>query len=393
MKVPWWIALACAVGGLLAGWGLASRDAGNEVAGGVDSTAGRAGPAKSGMRPEPRVRSRVGELRQEIRGASPDKIPQLLYRALEVGDPIDRQLLVGEALLGMDETNWEEIMATFGRITRETGRTHGTEWTNALLMVGRRAGPEGMGLWQKLGMGGYSKQTWNCMYGWGAENPAEAMAWLEGMGPDLDEHRRRLIPAVVSGAALVDGELGMRMLAALPPDERAACLGPFISNLVQNGGNQAVVDWAIGTANQTAGDDPGFAAQAVSLAVQRLCDAAVTAKGGTKQAAALLTRLGEGTELPPELLGGALSRFHGADPLNLVRDLGTAVGMDDAALRSQLTRRAVMQVAMRNPDDLLGWMNDNRELPRGEEFLAAADEVLRQQGRADLADRLGEADP
>ena len=108
----------------------------------------RAGERSTADRPV----TRGARLRQEIRSVSTDRIPDLVFRALENGDPILRQQLMSELYSRMDAGNYRRMMEEILHVSDATGREYPEEYLLMAMRAGQIAGQEAMEGWKAKGI-------------------------------------------------------------------------------------------------------------------------------------------------------------------------------------------------------------------------------------------------
>ncbi len=186
--------------------------------------------------------SQGGRLRQEIRTAAPKDLASILFRSLEVPDPILRRQLVLELYARMDASNFAEMVDSVARVSLETGRENNDEWLVANTRAGQVGGAAAMEKWNKPGLR-TTDQGRQTMWGWASVDPDAAKRWLDAATDLSPGERAALLGCVTSGAVNCDPERAKKMLADLPEQERMSCVTPFIRHLVQNTGKEGAMDW------------------------------------------------------------------------------------------------------------------------------------------------------
>jgi hypothetical protein len=140
----------------------------------------------------------------------------------------------------MTAENWQDVVATFGEISRTSGRDPADEWKLALFRSGQVAGAEAMESYLQEGLDKGTTRSWHTLYGWAARDPGAALAWLGKAEADGHKASNELYAAVISGAALNNPEEALKLLDELPAHRRSGCAGNLVWNVVQNGGTQAL---------------------------------------------------------------------------------------------------------------------------------------------------------
>ena len=221
--------------GILLGKGPLSPD---PVSGNAADTAGKGSrSAKSGRPGETRsLHPGVSTIRQ----AAPSELAALVEQAATMTDPVEIRRLLSECLLHMTSENWKEVIATFGDISKTTGRDPAEEWKLALFRSGQIAGAEAMDFYLAAGLKDHGSQCWNTLYGWASKDPRDALAWLAKAEADGQPITRDHYTALLAGAALSNPQDALKLLGEIPADKRKGCSGHFVWNVVQNGGIQAL---------------------------------------------------------------------------------------------------------------------------------------------------------
>ena len=200
-------------------------------------------PSRTGDRPSPEAANTAfAKLRQEIRTAPSDKLPGLVYRALESADPFVQRPLLDELYARMDASNFLAMTEELNRISRETGRAHYEEWLLIHTRAGQVAGQATMDRWSESNAlnGQLAERS---LWGWASSDPDAARKWLDehaDLAPDL---RGKLLSTILSGAIINDADRAIAMLSQLPEAERDRCANAFTSQLIQNSGKDRALEW------------------------------------------------------------------------------------------------------------------------------------------------------
>jgi hypothetical protein len=197
-----------------------------------DTAAAGSRPGKTGRAANTSLHPGVSTIRQ----ADPAELAALAAQAASMSDPVEIRRLLAECLLHMTAENWRDVIASFDRISKATGRDQADEWKLALFRSGQLAGPEAMDLLATAGLKDNKQQCWQTLYGWGTKDARGALAWLakaeaEGRATTNDHYT-----ALISGAALSDPHDALKLLEEIPAERRKDCAGNLVWNLVQNGG-------------------------------------------------------------------------------------------------------------------------------------------------------------
>jgi hypothetical protein len=175
-----------------------------------------------------------------IRKATPAGLASLTGHAAMMPDPIEARRLVSECLLNMTAANWQDVVASFGNVTRTTGRDPAEDWKLALFRSGQVAGGEAMDFYLGEGLKNRGTQAWQTLYGWGTKDPRAALAWLAKAEAEGHATANEHYSAVISGAALSQPEDALKLLGEIPSARRKGCAGNLVWNVVQNGGIDAL---------------------------------------------------------------------------------------------------------------------------------------------------------
>lgn len=175
-----------------------------------------------------------------IRKATPAGLASLTGHAAETPDPIEARRLVSECLLNMTASNWQDVVASFGKVSATTGRDPADDWKLALFRSGQVAGSEAMDSYLEAGLKNRGMQSWQTLYGWGSKDPRAALAWLTKAEAEGHATANEHYSAVISGAALSQPDDALKLLAEIPAARRKDCAGNLVWNVVQNGGTDAL---------------------------------------------------------------------------------------------------------------------------------------------------------
>ena len=185
--------------------------------------------------------TRGARLRNEIRSTPADRIPELVFRALETGDPILRRQLMSELYGRMDATNYRRMMEEILHVSDATGREYPEEYLLMAIRAGQIAGQGAMEGWKTKGI--ETEAASKTLTGWAHMDPEAARRWLEA-NPDLAPGvRNKLLNALLTGTMANDPENATRLYASLPEEDRDRCLATLTNQIVQIAGKEAGVDW------------------------------------------------------------------------------------------------------------------------------------------------------
>jgi hypothetical protein len=253
--------------GFIAGRISSSSVAGHDHSNG-ESTAGTA-PLKTRVGERPPVErpsSQGARLKQEIRAQSADRIPQLVFKALETGDPILRRQLMSDLYSRMDHTNYREMMNQILEISNTTAREYPEEYLLMSMRAGQIAGQEVMEDWKKEGIA--TEAASKSFAGWAHVDPASAKAWLDSQTDLHPGARHKLLNTLIAGTMVHDPAKAREMLSSMPQADRDACLNTFTNNIVQAAGKDAGYEWL--KTIQSNPQDPDFAKRATTSIFDRV---------------------------------------------------------------------------------------------------------------------------
>jgi hypothetical protein len=175
-----------------------------------------------------------------IRQADPGELAALTEQATTMTDPVEIRRLLTECLLHMTTENWADVVATFGKISRSSGRDPADEWKLALFRAGQVAGGEAMDSYLAGDLKKQGSKVCHTLYGWGSKDPRAALDWLRKAEAEGHKTANEHYTAIISGAALNDPQAALKLLAELPAAQRKDCAGNLVWNVVQNGGTGAL---------------------------------------------------------------------------------------------------------------------------------------------------------
>jgi hypothetical protein len=211
---------------------------------GTESRAGREGTrrTRTSERQEKEISSsNTQRLRNEIRKASPGALAILVYRPLELSDPLERRQLLLDIFSRMDAGNFEAMIREAERNSLETGRNNYDEWAVMLVRSGQVGGQAAMELWS-----GDLRRNWDqlmkTMQGWASNDPGSAMRWIEQK--DLPpQTRMNMIGAFMAGAIAKDGVQALALLDTLSEQDRLTSVQWTTQFLTQSSGKDSLVEW------------------------------------------------------------------------------------------------------------------------------------------------------
>lgn len=278
---------------------------------------------------------------EKIRQSQPAGLADLTRMAVTTGDPVEGQRLLSECLLHMTAENWKEVVASFDKVSTETGRDPGNEWKLALFRGGQIAGEEAMNSYLSGGLKNKKTESWQVLYGWGSKDPRGALAWLRKAEADGNEISAENYNAVIAGTALGNPNEALALLGELSPQHQQGVAGHLVWNTIQNGGIDAL-DSVIRYASKLDVSAPGAAALSAGLldeAAEKLLWKADHARD-VGQAVDAINKLTEYGQDPNRVTRQALSRYRYysmPDKLNLLDAVSAAPdrsGLDLPSLTS-----------------------------------------------------------
>lgn len=298
----------------------------------------------------------VQRLRNEIHRATPEQIPALVYRILEIADPSNRKIALFEAIRAADPDQCQAIMNQFGHITRETGRVQNEIWSSALFETGKIGGAKILDSWKAQGKNGSHKELSESLYGVASQDPQAALAWLNRDDNAKLPEREKLLGFIIAGVALTNVSEATQMMNDLPIEQRRACLGHFMWNAIQNEGIDNTLDWAMTERLRVVDTNPAYAQAIDNDVFDRLFSSAEWT-GGAPRMAERLARMHQKSPIPNTRLIDLAQRLHSSDGLTLIDNLtkNHVIAADD----TEVTVRAVNQIANRSPDAVQRWLREN----------------------------------
>jgi len=249
MKLRWWHLAGTLVTGLTVGWmagngGAAVSDTTKEETSANSARDGKVTARSSDRRGSPML-SREAALQEEIRRATPDKIPSLMRRAIDIGDQAERIALMLEVFAAVDDSNVAAVMEAFVESTRETGRDHHREWMVASYVAGQRAGETMMDAWMEKGLRDNYTGAHETFWGWCSEDPETAERCLEKQGDEYPQEKERLMKALIGGMVINHPEQAIERLAGMEEPTRSNCTGDLLCHLVLGQGVDRAINWMV----------------------------------------------------------------------------------------------------------------------------------------------------
>lgn len=349
--------LGILIGQLLPRAGEEARDPGED---GLSSDARR--DTKASLRTESGQAGKQERWRREVSSAKPKQFTDLIYRAMELPDMLDRKMAMFEILKQVDASNGEEIMDGFAKVTWETGRTNTDAWKDALVEVGRKAGAPILEKFKADGCDGGDQKLWIGLYGMASADPHGAMDWLTGATNENLALKNRLFSAVVCGTTLASSEEGIRMMATLPPEIKQACLSDFTWNLIQNGGLDRAVDWMLELRKTSASSEPQFVEAAENEILNKI-GSSVLERGGTVEMVSFLSRINADTPITVPQMVRTTARIPVGLRLNFFDQIAQNPAMATSEAVDQALVQTIQQTKKKSPEVVQQWLESHPSSP------------------------------
>jgi hypothetical protein len=333
---------------------------------GTDASAPEAGAPRSAKstRNSASIHPGVAAIRQ----AGSDQLAAFTEQAATMTDPVEIRRLLSECLLHMTADNWREVIATFGKISEDSGRDPADEWKLALFRAGQVAGAEVMDTYLDDNFDKRNVRSWQTLYGWASKDPRAAIEWLKKVEADGHKTNSDHYAAVLSGAALSNPQDALKLLDELPADKRKGCAGNLVWNVVQNGGVQAlepVLQYA-STLDTSNAENAQLAGDLFHEATQKLLWKADHSRD-VDQACEVMTKLQQYGRDPNKLTQTVLEKYryyYVPDKLRLLDaaskgskgselDLGYLTGFVEMTIRGDADMAAARDWMDKNPDSPL----------------------------------------
>jgi hypothetical protein len=231
-------------------------------------------------------------------------------------------------------------------------------------MTGVVAGQQVVEHWMTHGRGESLRET---AWAWAQTDPAAALAWLERLQGEDAGVRGELLPYMMGGAAKREGVAAAARLAALPLDERTACLGHFIWNAVQAEGLAPVIEWA--AAGRRALPDNEVASYGRRL-VDEVTGCLINktnSAGGGRWAGDQLAILFKADSPAPAQVARTVCRIDGIEAFEALAQLAQLARSQ--AEDESVSATAALLVASR-PDLMARWVAENPDDPLGAVLVA-----------------------
>lgn len=302
-----------------------------------------------------------GTLRAEIRNAPSDEMPGVLKRALTHPDQFERRKLILECFQGMDSNNWRDMFLKFSEVTKETGMTHRDEWEMALMLAGQHGGREAAEWFHETAGGDQLREA---VWGWSQVDPITALAWVDEISKQDPDLKNRLNPVVVGGAIQRDGLAALKMLDAMEPAARMACVGDTAWNLVQRDGMDSAVEWAVQTTEQYGASETDYAQRVVNDVVGRIFNSSKEFSSG-RDAAARMARVIAADPAQNHRVGMFVSGLPKGQPLEFLSELANRPVADQESMQDLIHSQLNGFVRSR-PNDTAQWVEDHPDDPLAE---------------------------
>ncbi len=302
-----------------------------------------------------------------IRQADPGELAALTEQATTMTDPVEIRRLLTECLLHMTAENWQDVVATFGKISRSSGRDPADEWKLALFRAGQVAGGEAMDSYLVEDLKKQGTKVWSTLYGWGSKDPRAALAWLAKAEADGHKTHNEHYTAIISGTALNDPQDALKLLGELPADRRKDCAGNLVWNVVQNGGT-AALDPVLQYASALDTSDPNNAELAGDLfheVTQKLLWQADQSLN-VQQACDVVAKMAQYGRDPNELTQAVIQKYRYyfmSDKLNILETV--SAGPQGSELELAALTNSVMSTMNGEQDTVAvrGWMKLHPDSP------------------------------
>ena len=331
-----------------------------------------AGPDDGGTGTVP-VRKRLAERPKSsesaslraIRSAAPADLPALTLRSGKVVDPVEMRRLVSECLMSMTAENWEEVVSSFGRLTKETGRDLADDWRLALFRSGQLAGGDAMDTWLAAGLENRRDQSWHTLHGWGTRDPKAALEWLRNAAAEGNELSPTFYAAVIGGAAMTDPADAIRHLSDVPAALRKECVSPLVWDTASHGGPESL-DPVLRYADGLDRGDPEsavFADRIFAESTEALLKMADSARDPQKacDAAALLISYGRDPYDVVRATVGKFRWYHMSDKLKIVDETLLSASQSEPAEVARMVAYLMSTMNANNGDVAVihEWMSDH----------------------------------
>lgn len=304
-----------------------------------------------------------GKLRQEIRKASPDKLPPMVSKAMETVDPILRRQLLYDLFERMDAGNFRQMADEMDRHTKETGRDNYIEWLLIHTRAGQVAGAAAMEHWDLSEKGKVPEPAWRTLWGWASADPDAARRWLEqqtGLDP---ANRTRLLSALASGAIMRDPEKAKAILSSLSEPEKLASVGQFTFDIFQNGGKESAVDWLKSV--RASEPDSAFSKRVSEQVFDKMINAGAT-QADTATMVSDLERLSSVMPIDENWISRGISQIRDrkvTGSLELLDGISRSSVLDASALSDRVWINAVIPAIQRDRKAVADWLARNTGSP------------------------------
>jgi hypothetical protein len=305
---------------------------------------------------------------EKIRKAPPTQLAKLTLQAMHTPDPIEMRRHLTECLLNMTPENWQEVVAGFDKLSKETGRDTPEEWRLALFRAGQIAGADAMDVYLAAGLDKRNQESWHGLYGWSTKNPQAALDWLKNAETAGHKVTGDHYTAVIAGTALQDLQEAFNLLANIPPEMRQKTSGHLVWNALQNSGTdglETVLKYAsaLDTSNP---NDAEFATSLLQEVSEKLLWKADHARDVSQGCEAVL-KLAQYGQDPTAATHQALQKYRYysmADKLSMVETISNA--QLPAELNLSRMASTLFSTMNHGHDDLAAvreWMGNNPDSP------------------------------
>lgn len=369
--------------GFFAGRLSSDGDHGNDGESG--SPAGNDGRGKTRVADRPandRASTPGSRFRQEIHTQPSDRIPGLVFRALETGDPILRRQLMSELYNRMDASNYREMMAQILEISNATAREYPDEYNLMAMRAGQIAGQAVMDDWKEKGIS--TEAASKSMTGWAQIDPTAAKGWLDaqtGMDPKT---RDKLLTTLIAGAMVYDPGKAAEMLSSMPEADRSLCLDTFTNNIVQTAGKDAGVKWL----ETIKGGDANYEKRATTSVFDR-----ILWSGANRRNAASMVKDLEGLSSVVTIDENWISRSMGqirdrkaTGGIELLDEMSRSPILKDQPITQRLWNSSVDFALQRDRGAVDKWLADNPDSPIHAQVLEMVERKKAMQAAKDPID-------
>jgi hypothetical protein len=319
--------------------------------------------SRTGNRPTPEAANTAfAKLRQDIRTAPSDKLPALVYLALESADPFVQRPLLDELYARMDASNFQAMTEELGRISRETGRAHHDEWLLIHTRAGQVAGQASMDRWRKANAldGQLAERS---LWGWASSDPDAARQWLDTNDDLTQGLRGKFLSTILSGAVVHDPDRAIAMLLELPEADRNRCANEFSNQLIQNSGKDRALEWL--RTLRTADPDSPFTASVT----QKIFDRAIWSGANQTHADTMVRDLEQLSTIMPideAWITRAMGQIRDrkvTGGIDLLDQIAGSTTLKEIPLSDDVWQEAVGHALVRNREAVATWLENHPDSP------------------------------